>query len=177
MGMRILGKVAGSLIGQTVSMVSEGLESQRAQMEDLLQDASRLLSMDRNARQYLCGGDYDGDQLQQPIEVGRPFSQSSSTVSVNGRTRTNLQASFEVYGSRGSGVAIMDATEDGIQSLRLNVNGRVLDIDLDLGRRGSSSFTSDYDVDDGGSSSRLGKNRNIKDNVIDAEFVDKKYDK
>eukprot|EP00560_Eucampia_antarctica_P000956 CAMPEP_0197837860 /NCGR_PEP_ID=MMETSP1437-20131217/33547_1 /TAXON_ID=49252 ORGANISM="Eucampia antarctica, Strain CCMP1452" /NCGR_SAMPLE_ID=MMETSP1437 /ASSEMBLY_ACC=CAM_ASM_001096 /LENGTH=91 /DNA_ID=CAMNT_0043445249 /DNA_START=117 /DNA_END=392 /DNA_ORIENTATION=+ len=89
---------------------------------------------------------------------------------INGKTTKNIQTSFQVTGSYGSGIATMVANQDGIKSLTLNAGG--VDIGIDVTRRSERRANLS-------SSPRktpsLGKNTNIgNDDVIDAEFVEKK---
>eukprot|EP00591_Stephanopyxis_turris_P010057 CAMPEP_0195508796 /NCGR_PEP_ID=MMETSP0794_2-20130614/1912_1 /TAXON_ID=515487 /ORGANISM="Stephanopyxis turris, Strain CCMP 815" /LENGTH=272 /DNA_ID=CAMNT_0040635855 /DNA_START=426 /DNA_END=1244 /DNA_ORIENTATION=- len=156
----------GQLISPLFSGLAESLGEQARQVEELLDDARMLIAADANACQV----------LGEPISIGAPMSQSSSSVSVNGRQKTSVQVSFNVGGSFQGGVATMTASGEGnkavIDWLSLNVAGRYYDIDVS-GRTtqwgGASSYSSS------GKSENLGRNSNIdKNNVIDAEFVEKK---
>lgn len=162
LGVRMMGKLIKPLVSNMAGSIAQAMEEQSRQMSDVLGDARRLIVQDSRATDY----------LGEPIEVGSPFSQSSSTVSVNGKTRSSVQASFEVRGRRGSGVATMTATDGQIDQLSLNVNGRNISIDTILS---SSSWSStSVSKDDDVTSRGLGRNRRKDDDIIDAEFVDKK---
>ncbi len=164
LGVRMMGKLIKPLVSSVAGNIAQAMEEQSRQMSDLLGDARGLIVQDSRAL----------DNLGEPIEMGSPFSQSSSTMSVNGKTRSSIQASFEVRGSRGSGVATMTATDGQIDQLSLNVNGRNLSIDTSPS---SSSWSSASVASEGGSSRGIGQNSRKNDDIIDAEFVDKKVTK
>uniref|UniRef100_A0A7S1DCZ1 Uncharacterized protein n=1 Tax=Cyclophora tenuis TaxID=216820 RepID=A0A7S1DCZ1_CYCTE len=156
---RMMGSMISPLVSGMVSSLAETMSAQQQQMDQLLDDA----------KSYLLGDPIAVEQLGTPIVVQTPFSQSSSTSSINGNTTTQIQASFAVQGSRQQGIVTMTANEAGIQQLMLQVGGR--NISVQLSRKGSSS-TSDTFRSSGTTS--LGKNRINKDDIIDAEFVEKK---
>jgi hypothetical protein len=169
LGVRMLGQMIKPMIGSLVGGMAQAMEEQQKQMSDMLDDARSYIVQDPAAVQL----------LGEPLEVGSPFSQSSSTMSVNGETRTNLQASFEVRGNRGSGVATIASSNGRIENLSLNVNGRNMAIDVT--KRGGASFQSTESSSSWSSSGSpkqsdgIGKNRSMRDDdVIDAEFVEKK---
>mmetsp|Transcript_7455 Transcript_7455/g.9488 ORF Transcript_7455/g.9488 Transcript_7455/m.9488 type:complete len:304 (-) Transcript_7455:1259-2170(-) len=159
LGLRMMGKIISPIISSVAGNLAQTMEEQSRQMSDVLDDAKRYIVLDENAIK----------ELGEPIEVGSPFSQSSRSMSVNGRTQSSINASFEVRGCRSGGVATVDSSDGKISSLFLNINGRTLSIDV----TGSPKTTVS-----GGSSKRssgLGKNRiTDDDNIIDAEFVEKK---
>ncbi len=164
LGVRMMGKLIKPLVSSMAGNIAQAMEEQSRQMSDLLGDARGLIVQDNRAL----------DNLGEPIEMGSPFSQSSSTMSVNGKTRSSIQASFEVRGSRGSGVATMSATDGQIDQLSLNVNGRNLSISTSPT---SSSWSSASVASEGKSSRGIGKNSRMNDDIIDAEFVDKTVNK
>jgi hypothetical protein len=160
-GLRMMGKMVAPIIGNMASNLAEAVAEQSRQMEDLLNDAQTFIMMDEQALQ----------QLGEPIQVSMPFSQSSSTMSINGKTTKNLQASFQVTGSYASGTATMIANESGINNLTLNVGGWDYYIDVS-----NKSNNNSWSPSPPGDTSNLGRNTNINNNdVIDAEFVDKKW--
>ncbi len=163
LGIRMMGKMMAPIVSSVAGSLAEAMEEQSRQISDILDDAKMYIVSDKVAIQ----------ELGEPIEVGMPFSQSSSTTSINGQTRSSINASFEVRGSRGSGVASIEASNGNIDQLVFNVNGRRVYVDV----RGKPSRTV-VDVGTSSSSKRgsgLGKNRVIKDDdIIDAEFVEKK---
>uniref|UniRef100_A0A7S2ULW9 Plastid lipid-associated protein/fibrillin conserved domain-containing protein n=1 Tax=Attheya septentrionalis TaxID=420275 RepID=A0A7S2ULW9_9STRA len=168
LGVRALGKLVAPIFSKLASGIVKTLETQQRQMEDLLMDARSFLVSDPAA----------SDALGEPIEIGAPFSQSSSSSNINGQVSTRIQTSFEVRGSYQSGVATMSANESGIQSLQLNVGSRNINVNLSGGFSGRP-----YDISSSSGEkvetinvpkSKLGRNRINKDDVIDVEFVEKK---
>jgi hypothetical protein len=146
----MIGKMMSPLIGSLAGGLVEAAREQSRQMDELLNECENLIAADYLARQEL--GDI--------IDIGSPFSQASSTVSVNGVTRKKIEAKFEVRGSKGGGVGILYASERGIDNLLVTVNGRTLNIDTSGRIRTEKS------------KSYLGKNKG-KDDIIDAELVEK----
>jgi len=159
--------------------MAQAMEEQQQQLTNVIQDARNLIVQDPAAVQL----------LGEPVEMGStPFSQSSSTMSVNGETRSNVQASLEVRGGRTSGVVTISSVNGKIESLMLNVEGRNIAVDVTksagsgtgAGTGTDASYTvtgSSFDSASSSSSSSggIGKNRNVKDDdIIDAEFVEKK---
>jgi len=156
---RLMGSMIAPIVSTMASGLAESMKAQAREMEDLLDDARRYIVRDEAASRLL------GDT----IDVQAPFSQSSSSMSVNGKMSSRVQASFPVSGSRGSGVATMMATEEGIQSLSLKVGMRTVDVSLTSVGGGSGGWSSGTS-----SSPGLGKNTVNKGNVIDVEFTEKK---
>ena len=155
LGVRMMGKMIAPIIGSVASNLAEAAAEQGRQMEELLNEAQTLIMLDDQAVQL----------LGEPIQVGSPFSQSSSTTTINGKTTKNIQASFQVGGSYGSGIATMVANEAGISNLTLQAGGRSFGINTNTIGRSVNS----------GRSENLGRNTNFgKDDIIDAEFVEKK---
>ena len=151
-------RMLGSLVAPIVSSFASVIQEQQAQTQDLLDDA----------RDYILSDPVATAALGEPIMIQQPFSQSSSSVSINGRSSSQVQASFHVEGTRQLGVATMVASDGVIQRLTLNVGGRVMDISLFK----SASVSQDV-IGNSRSSSRIGKNPIKKSDVIDVEFVDK----
>ena len=156
---RMLGSIVSPLITGAMSSIATTMKEQQQQMDTLLEDA----------RGYILADPQAAGLLGEPIEIQPPFSQSSSTSSINGQTTVQIQTAFPVQGQLQQGIVTMTASENGIQQLLLQVNGRNLDIQLTRkssggGRGGRGS------VGSGG----IGKNRVGPDDIIDAEFVEKK---
>jgi len=172
LGVRMMGKMVKPLISSIVGNLAQAMEEQTQSMNEVLDNARDLIVRDGRAIEF----------LGEPIEVGSPFSQSSSSVSVNGKTSSSIQASVEVRGSRGNGVATISATDGQIQTLNLNVAGRNIPIDT-IPSASADSWTSSPPPSQSfaGSKSKrsdgLGKNSRGDDNIIDVEFVDKKVSK
>ena len=91
-------------------------------VDHLVEQAAGVLNKDETVRSLL------GPNLR----YGRPFSQSSRTTTINGQTTTSsVQASFEVWGSQGQGVATVLASDNSeLQSMDLEVNGRLYRFNL-----------------------------------------------
>ena len=157
---KMLGGMIAPLLSSVMSTVAEQVGEQQRAMDALLEDA----------RVYLVRDFVASQALGEPITVSAPFSQSSSTVMINGKTTTNIQATFNVMGSKSSGVARMDATEAGITSLVLDVNGRPIRVNI------SSSSGSEVGDSSYYKKTSLGKNPKNAGDIIDVEFVEKKDD-
>ena len=114
LGVRLMGMMAGSIAARVASGIADSMAEQSRLMDDLLDEAKGYIMFDPLAT----------DELGEPITVGRPFNQSSSTSIINGVKAQNIQASFEVLGTRKRGLATMVADGDGVQRLRLDVAGR-----------------------------------------------------
>lgn len=157
-------RMLGSLVTPIFSGLASAMKEQQQQTQDLLDDAHDFILSDPAAT----------SALGEPIVMESPFSQSSSSVSINGKSSSQIQASFHVQGTRQLGVATMVASDAGIQSLSLNVGGRVMDIPLFKsadGRFSSNVFGASQ------KSSGLGKNHLKNNDVIDVEFVEKEVKK
>ncbi len=144
---RMLGRAVAPLMARAAEQMAE----QSRQMEDTLEEA----------RMRLVNDPIVIENLGEPIQVGQPYSQSSSTISINGRTTSTVTASFPVAGTRGSGIATMESSNGEICSLVVNVNGRDISVRSRRGVGGGSVY---------------GKSSSTKDgnNIIEAEIIEKK---
>jgi len=158
---RLMGKMISPIIGQVAGTMVEAMEEQSRLVGDMMEDARNLIIQDDSVVREL------GTQ----IEVGTPFNQSSSSMSVNGQTKSSVQAQFEVQGSTGRrGIATISQENGRIISLNLNINGRTISIDVNR-RGGVVGGTSSSSRQSSGS---VGKNRNFNEgDFIDVEFIDK----
>jgi hypothetical protein len=148
-------RMVGSLVAPILSSLTSAVQEQQRQTENLLDEA----------RSYILSNENVLSDLGEPITIQPPFSQSSSSASINGKSSSQVNASFYVQGIRRVGVGKMVATETGIQNLSLTVDGRTYNIPLTRsGGPGTSKFG-------------IGKNRINQDDVIDVEFVEKKVNK
>lgn len=154
--LRMMGGLVGPVLGSMVSGMADMVQSQQEQMETLLEDARGFIVADPSA----------ASALGEPIMTQPPFSQSTSSSSINGKTSTNIQASFPVMGTLQQGIATMVANENGIQQLRLQVGGR--DMNIQLLKQGQSRVSRS-----GGSTANLGNSKDNKGNIIDVEFTKK----
>lgn len=150
---RMMGRMVTPLLARAADEIAE--QSQQAQ--DVFEEA----------RLRLVNDPYIAESLGTPIQVGQPFSQSSSTVVINGQRSATVRASFPVAGTRGSGIATLESNNGDIRSLTVNVNGRT--ISVGSSRRGGGS---------GGIGGMYNSNKsttNTKDdNIIEAEIIEKK---
>jgi len=140
-------RMMGRMVSPLLARAAEEIAEQTAQARDMLDEARIRLADDSGLAEELGG----------PLRVGEPFSQSSSTMVVNGRSTARVQASFQVVGPRGSGIATMESMNGEITSLNVNANGRNMSIGS---RRGGNDFRM-------ASSSK-------DDNIIEAEIIEKK---
>lgn len=119
----------------------------------------------------------DGDvvsQLGEPLQVGRPFSQSSSTVVINGRSLAKVRARFNVVGPYGGGVATMESSDGVITNLVVNVNGRDIVVGSSGGGGGKDGRGGVFGYDSSLSSVGRGGNGGKKEDIIEAEIIEKK---
>jgi hypothetical protein len=139
---RMLGRIVSPLLARAAEEMAE----QSRQAEDLVEEA----------RVRLVNDPVVVERLGEPVRVGQPFSQSSSTISINGRTTATVQASFPVAGPRGDGIATMESSNGEIRSLTVNVNGSSISVGS---RRGGGAY---------------GKSSKTDGNIIEAEIIEKK---
>jgi len=140
---RMLGRMIAPLLSRAATEIAEQSKQSQAMLEE--------------ARIRLVNDPVLAETLGEPLQVGQPFSQSSSTMSINGETSARLQASFQVAGTKQNGIATLEANNGEIRSLHVNVNGRNISVDSRGGRKlyGKSSGKKD-------------------DNIIEAEIIEKK---
>jgi hypothetical protein len=143
---RMMCSMFGPLVSSAMSTMAESLAEQQSVAEDYLSQARQFLQSDESVARLL------GDSIQ----VGTPFSQSSSSSSINGRTSTRIELGFPVQGSRMSGTAQLSATEKGIQRIILQAQGRQIDVNLS---------STPYD--------KLKGSRRGSDDIIEAEIIEK----
>ncbi len=120
------------------------MNQDRVSIEGLLDDAYDCIRADPAV----------ADMLGDRIQLGMPFAESSSSVTINGVRRNRLELVIPVTGSEGEGRVRLLAEQDGISLLEVNVGGRI--IDVRVGKR--SIYDSRNDIDDA---------------IIDANVVDK----
>jgi len=162
LAVRLMGKIISPIIGQVAGTMAKAMEEQSRQLDDCLDDARNFIIQDAAAVR----------ELGEPVVVGRPFNQSSSSVSMNGQTKSNVQAQFEIQGSIGSGIATMNASDGKILSLDVTVSGQNYGINVEGRQRKTESMGGG--TDSWKSQTGLGKNKNFDSNdVIDVEFTDK----
>lgn len=173
MPVRIMGNLfVKPMIGGLVNAISE----QNQRLEDYMDEAILLMKHDENVLQSLSSSS------SLSFKAGMPFSQSSSSTTINGRSSLRLQASFEVVDSFNErqrlAIANMVATENGIEALRVEMinDGRIIQVNLSPQNiKTPTTTTTTTTTSSFGTNSGLGRNPNMDDNVIiDAEFVEKK---
>lgn len=151
---RMVGSMVAPLLSRAASELSEGMAEQQQQVETVIRDAKALI----------LGDDVACQAIGEPIQVGAPFSQSSSTSIINGQKSVNIALAFPVEGSRSSGVAQAQANQNGITQLVLQVDGR--QINVSLSKRGTSSGRVGKNHQTGGSKYDDG-------DIIEAEIIEK----
>ncbi|KAL3788705.1 hypothetical protein ACHAW5_010568 [Stephanodiscus triporus] len=142
-------RALGRIVSPLLARAAEEMAEQSRQAQDILEEARLRSASDPDVV----------ETLGEPVRAGRPFSQSSSSISINGRTTTTVKASFPVTGKRGEGIATMESSDGEIRSLTVNVNGRNISVGS-RPRRGGSAYGKSSSTNDG--------------NVIEAEIIEKK---
>jgi Cytochrome oxidase complex assembly protein 1 len=153
LGLRMLGGMIGPILGGLASNLAETAATQQELVDVVYRRAVANIMNDGAVVDALGNG----------IDVGRPFSQSSSSSSINGATTMRVELAFEVSGSRRRGVGRVVSTGKGsddvtLQLLEVQVDGRV--IPVSTSRVSSSSKRATY----------LSSN---DDSVIEAEIIEK----
>jgi hypothetical protein len=146
---RMIGSMIVPLMSTVMAGLAEQVKEQQATMESVLKDARYFLAADSGV----------ASSIGESIELGQLLSQSASSTSTNGEKTSRLEVTFPVTGALGSGIARLSAANEKIVKLQVEVNGRVIAVDLNSrgGRRRRSAFS--------GSSS--------DDDIIEAEIIEK----
>ena len=158
---RMMTNMIAPIFGGLMSSLAETAASQQSMVDVVYDQAVRSIQFDSSVRQAL------GDT----ITVGRPFSQSSSSSSINGVTTSRVELAFAVSGARGEGIGRLVASGSGnqnptIQALEVQANGRSIDVNTIASS--SSQRTNPYSS---------GAGYNGDDNIIDAEIIEKEVEK
>lgn len=145
---KMMGSLLSPILSRVASDLQEGMVDQQRTIEDILDDA----------RACLLGDEVVLGALGEPLQVGAPFSQSSSTSIINGQKSVNVAIGFPVEGSRARAQAQAQYQNGSITQLTLQVDGRL--INVSLSRRASPS-------------GRVGRNHRtmMTDDIIEAEIV------
>ena len=93
-------------------------------MKVLLSDASDFLFNDIAVRNVLGTN----------IELGTPFSKTSSSTMVNGVTKSRLELIIPVSGTQNTGRVRLVANQEGIMQLEVDVGRRIINVPLDKQR-------------------------------------------
>jgi hypothetical protein len=154
---RMVSNMISPIFGSMMSALAETAASQQDMVEVVYDQAVRSIQMDSAVQTIL------GDR----VTVGRPFSQSSSSSSINGATTTRIELGFPVSGQLGVGIGRLVAAGSGnsnpvIQKLEVEADGNVIDINARMSS--SSQRTKSYTPN----SSFQGDS-----NIIDAEIIEK----
>ena len=152
--MPLLVRILGRMVSPLLANAAEQMAEQSRQAADVLEEA----------RMRLVNDPVVIERLGEPVQAGQPFSQSSSTISINGVTTATVRASFPVAGPRGDGIATLESSNGEIRSLTVNVNGS----NISVGSRRMGG---------GGGSAFVGKSSSSKKtdgNIIEAEIIEKK---
>lgn len=146
---RMMGGLAANVFSSALSSMAETFQEQKESVDALLAQADRAI----------VASEAVVSALGAPVRVSRqPFSQSSSTTSINGKTTTRVQLGFSVTGSMQSGVAQLTADGVNIQQLVVQVGGRVIPVDPSSARKGPVGARAARGDDD----------------IIEAEIIEKK---
>jgi len=147
------------LITPMLSSLASQVQEQTRETADLIDDCRIRIMNNADVQTLLNGGGGVG-----AITVNPPFRQSSSSMNINGQTKSRTEASFQVMGSTNEGVADLVAENGQIRSLKVSVGGRTIDLSsIGSGSPRSTRSTGSY-----------GTSTIIDADVIDAEFVEKK---
>lgn len=158
LAVRMLGNVVAPLLGNVMSGLAETMAEQQQVVNVLLEKAQECLENDDVVASVLGSG---------AIQVDAPFSQSSSTTSINGLTQTRVEFAFAVSASRGSGVARLTAANNEIQQLVLQTSdGRTISVNINKGSGGRGQRLQGRNAAKMSSSSS-------SSNVIEAEIIEK----
>ncbi|KAG7344001.1 hypothetical protein IV203_022009 [Nitzschia inconspicua] len=149
LGVRMMGKMVAPLMGNLASTMAEGFAEQQRTTEKLLEDAQRYITNDPNIV----------NAMGTPIQLGAPFSQSSSMSSVNGKTQSRVELALNISGPRRSGIARILATNEGISQLIVESGGKVFNVNLSSAA-GPAKYPKSFGT-------------RGDDNIIEAEIIDK----
>jgi hypothetical protein len=149
LGIRMMGKMVAPLMGSVASTLEEGFVEQQRATEAIMDDA----------REYLLSDSTITDAMGTPIQLGAPFSQSSSMTSVNGKTQSRMELALNISGPKRSGIARIIATESGISQLLVESGGKMFNVNLSSKGKGRARKNNFGSRDD--------------DNIIEAEIIEK----
>jgi hypothetical protein len=162
LGIRMMGKMIAPLVSGIASTLAETMAAQQQTTQKLLEDATGFLAQNDDVIEALGG---------EPIRVGMPFSQSSSTSNINGQVQSRIELGVPVVGRNGvSGTAFVSANQEGLTSLVFqSPQGRRIPISLTkvVGKSRLSSSSSGPP----GSASR--RRRGDDSTIIEAEIIEK----
>lgn len=149
-------RLMGRMVAPLLSNAAEQIAEQSRQAADMIEEA----------RVRIVNDPAITSKLGEPVQVGQPFSQSSSTMIINGKSSAKINASFQVGGPYGTGIATMECADGEIVNLIVNVNG----MNIKVGSAGWNSFGSSSPYSSSSSSTTSSK----KGDIIEAEIIEKK---
>ncbi|CAB9505412.1 expressed unknown protein [Seminavis robusta] len=100
-------------------------------------DSGRVVDQ---AALFLQHNEMAASLLGSSLQYGQPFSQSSSSTSINGRMSSSVQASFEVWGTQGQGVATATSIDGNLEYMDLEVNDRLYRLDINAPPMSTSNY-------------------------------------
>eukprot|EP00538_Stauroneis_constricta_P013616 CAMPEP_0119561544 /NCGR_PEP_ID=MMETSP1352-20130426/17944_1 /TAXON_ID=265584 /ORGANISM="Stauroneis constricta, Strain CCMP1120" /LENGTH=325 /DNA_ID=CAMNT_0007609769 /DNA_START=40 /DNA_END=1017 /DNA_ORIENTATION=- len=165
--LRMLGRAVAPILTKMASSASQMMQEQQASAQQVLTEARELLANDPAVVNV----------LGEPLQIGSPISQASSTTSINGETMSQIQLSVQVAGSYEGGIATITSSNGKISSIQLQAGQRLIQVKTVMkqgaaaGGYGRSRFGGG-----GGVNGSSGSSSNDDDNVIDAEIIEKKKD-
>eukprot|EP00984_Skeletonema_dohrnii_P010564 scaffold4119_cov127-Skeletonema_dohrnii-CCMP3373.AAC.3 len=145
-------RLMGRMVAPMLSKAADQIAEQSRQAEDMMEEARVRIVNDPAVK----------SKLGEPVQVGQPFSQSSSTMVINGKSSARINMSFQVGGPYGNGVATMESADGEIVNLVVNVNG----MNINVGGSGGYKF--------GSSSPSSSSSSSKKGDIIEAEIIKKK---
>jgi len=145
-------RLMGRMVAPMLSKAADQIAEQSRQAEDMMEEARVRIVNDPAVK----------SKLGEPVQVGQPFSQSSSTMVINGKSSARINMSFQVGGPYGNGVATMESADGEIVNLVVNVNG----MNINVGGSGGYKF--------GSSSPSSSSSSSKKGDIIEAEIIEKK---
>jgi Cytochrome oxidase complex assembly protein 1 len=154
LGVRMMGKMVAPLMSNLASTMAESFAEQQRTTERLLEDAQQYIRNDPNVV----------NAMGTPIQLGAPFSQSSSMTSVNGKTQSRVELALNIAGSKRNGIARIMATDEGIAQLIVESGGKVFNVNLSSSKSRGGRYQNSF----GGSGGSGGD-----DNIIEAEIIEK----
>jgi len=113
------------MMGRLSNAMAKSMAQENQSNKYLLSDASKILSNDVAVK----------NMLGSSIELGTPFSKTSSSSMVNGVTKSRLELVVPVSGSENTGRIRLISNQDGIMQMELDVGGRIINVPLDSSRR------------------------------------------
>jgi hypothetical protein len=146
---KMVGRMIAPLLTNVMSGLAETMAEQQKEIDEVLSDAKSYLLADPAVAKLVGDG---------PIQVGTPFSQSSSSSSINGVSTTRVELAFPVQGSTQSGVAKATSANGSLQKLVLQAGDRTISVSLSSKTPRPSAFR---------------KASRGSDDIIEAEIIEK----